>query len=181
MFIELNQRSNKWLLFGGYNYQKANISCFLKEIREKLNIYKVKYENILLLGNFNSEVGENEMSEFCQDYNLKNLIKEPTCFKNPENPSCIDLILTNKKGSFCDTKLIETGLSDYHKMTVTVPKRYFKKQSPTIITYINYSKIDISIFRENVKMTLEDHKVNGKMTYDEFKESFLVQVEKYDR
>ena len=180
MFIKLNLRSNKWLLFDGYNNQKANISCFLKEIREKLNIYAVKYENILLLGDFNSEVGENEMSEFCQGYNLKNLIKEPTCFKNPENPSCIDLILTNKKGRFCDTKVIETGLSDYHKMTVTVLKRYFKKQSLTIITYRNYSKIDTSIFRENVKITLEDRtKGNGKMTYDEFKESFLAQVEKY--
>ena len=78
MFIELNLRSNKWLFFGGYNNQKENISCFLKEIREMLNIYTVKYENILLLGDFNSEVGEHEMSEFCQDYNLKNLIKEPT-------------------------------------------------------------------------------------------------------
>ena len=50
MFIELHLRSNKWLLFDGYNNQKANISCFLMKIREKLNIYKVKYENILLLG-----------------------------------------------------------------------------------------------------------------------------------
>ena len=124
---------------------------------------------------FNSEVGENEMSKFCQAYNLKNLIKEPTCFKTPENPSCIDLILTNKKGSFCYTKVIETGLFDYHKITVTVLKR-----SPTIITYRNYSKIDTSLFRENVKIILENHtKVNGKMTYDEFKESFMAQVEKY--
>ena len=120
------------------------------------------------------------MSEFCLDYNLKNLIKEPTCFKTPENPSCIDLIRTNKKGSFCDTNEIETGLSDYHKMTVTVLKRYFKKKSPTIITYRNCSKIDTSIFRENVKITLENHiKVNGKKKYDEFKESFMAQVEKY--
>ena len=110
MFIEINLRSHKSLLFGGYNNQKVNILSFLKEIREKLNIYTVKYEDILLLGDFNSEVGENEMSEFCEDYNLKNLVEEPTCFKNPENPSCIDLILTNKKGSFCDTKVIETGL-----------------------------------------------------------------------
>ena len=82
-----------------------------------------------MLGDFNSEVGENEMSEFCQDYNLINLTKEPTFFKNPKNPSCIGLILTNKKGSFCDTKVIETGPSDYHKMTVTVFKRYFNSHN----------------------------------------------------
>ena len=32
--------------------------------------------------------------------NLTSLIKEPTCYKNPDNPSCIDLILTNKPFSF---------------------------------------------------------------------------------
>ena len=26
---------------------------------------------------------------------LKSLIKEPTCYKKPEKPNCIDLILTN--------------------------------------------------------------------------------------
>ena len=35
------------------------------------------------------------MSEFCQTYNLYNLITEPTCYKNPNNPSSIDMILTN--------------------------------------------------------------------------------------
>ena len=27
-------------------------------------------------------------------YKLRNLIKVPTCFKNPENPTCIDLIFS---------------------------------------------------------------------------------------
>ena len=31
---------------------------------------------------------------------LKSVIKEPTCYKNPNNPSCIDLILTDKPRSF---------------------------------------------------------------------------------
>ena len=30
-------------------------------------------------------------------YNLKGLVKQKSCFKNTENPSCIDLILTNSK------------------------------------------------------------------------------------
>ena len=45
--------------------------------------------------------------------NLYSLIKQPTCFKNPENPSCIDLILTNKPNSFQTKCVIETGLSDF--------------------------------------------------------------------
>ena len=41
-------------------------------------------------------------------------------FKNVENPSCIDLILTNRPKSFINATLVEMGLSDFHKMTITV-------------------------------------------------------------
>ena len=45
------------------------------------------------------------------------------CFKNNENPSsCIDLILTNFPKYFQHCMAIESGLSDFHKMRVTVMK-----------------------------------------------------------
>ena len=47
-----------------------------------------------MLGDFNVEV-DNDMKEFCKSYSLKSLVQVPTCFENPENPSCIDLILRN--------------------------------------------------------------------------------------
>ena len=80
-----------------------------------------------MLGDWNSAVNETEMKNFCETYNLENLVKEPTCFKNSENPSSIDIILTNKKHSFQNTTVLETGLSDFHKMTITVLKVLQKK------------------------------------------------------
>ena len=55
---------------------------------------------MLILGDLNSPVHDNEMKQFCDMYNLKNLINEPTCYKNIDNPSSIDVMLTNKKGRF---------------------------------------------------------------------------------
>ena len=75
------------------------------------------------------------MKTLTQIYKLRNLIKEPTCFKNPENPACIDSILTNKSLSFKNTYVIETGLSDFHKMVVAVMKMHFPKMKPQVITY----------------------------------------------
>ena len=43
------------------------------------------------------------------------------------NPTFIDLILTNRSTYFQNTRTIETGLSDLHKMAVTVMKTNFKK------------------------------------------------------
>ena len=94
------------------------------------------------------------MNEFCKTYNLKNLVKGPTCFKNPENPSCIDLILTNHPRSFQGSTLIETGLSDFHKMTLTVMKMHFEKQRPKIIYYRDYKKFNHDDFNREVIQTL---------------------------
>ena len=136
IFLEINIRKSKWLFFGGYNPHKNNISTFFKELGSKFELYLPKYENTLLLGDFNSECTEPLLKEFCEMYNVKNLIKEPTCFENPLNPSSIDVILTNRGGRCQCSRAIETGLSDHHKLTITVLKNIFPKRKPTHSLYI---------------------------------------------
>ena len=87
------------------------------------------------------------MLDFLNIYNLKNLVKQKTCYKNPENPSCIDLILTNSHRSFQNTNVFETGLSDFHKMTVSVLKSHFPKQKPNIVSYRSYKRFRNNSFR----------------------------------
>ena len=84
--------------------------------------YSANYDNLLLMGDFNVNTSELNMRDFCDSYGFKSLIKVATCFKHPENPSCIDLILTNDPLSFQSSGVIETGLSDFNKMIVTVMK-----------------------------------------------------------
>ena len=50
------------------------------------------------------------------------LVKKPTCFTNVNNPSTIGLILTNKNKSFYHTDILETGLSNFHKLVFTILK-----------------------------------------------------------
>ena len=90
------------------------------------------------------------LKDFCNLYLLKNLIKKPTCFKNPENPKTIDLILTNRPRSFCNSDTLETGLSDFHKLTVTVLKMFFKKQSPKVISHRNYKNFSNDLFHTDL-------------------------------
>ena len=72
---------------------------------------------------------------FCEIYKIRNLIKERTYFKNPENPSCIDLILRNKPLSLKNKYVIETGLSDFHKTIVAEMKMHLPKMKSQIISY----------------------------------------------
>ena len=68
------------------------------------------------------------LMNFCDENNLKNLIKVPTCLKNSERPTSIDLMLTNSYKSFQNSCAIEIGLLAFHKMIVTILKTYFQKK-----------------------------------------------------
>ena len=57
-------------------------------------------EPFIIVRDFNTEVTQTIMKVFCNSYEFKNLIKDATYFKNPENSSGIDLILTNNLNSF---------------------------------------------------------------------------------
>ena len=96
---------------------------------------------------------------------MKSPIKELTCYKNPNKTSCVDLILTNKPRSFQHSCVIETGLSDVHKMTVTVMKTFFKKLEPRVLHYRDYKYFENDRFRTGLlsefgKASIEE-KENG--------------------
>ena len=140
LFIELNFRKKKWLLSCSYNPNKNNISNHLQWLRSSLDLYSAKYENIILIGDFKESPEESHMETF---YGLKNLIKVPTCYNNPQNPSCTDLILMNSPFSFQSSGVIETARSDFPKMKVKVMKATFQKLNPKII----HQKLDPKIIR----------------------------------
>ena len=68
-------------------------------------------------------------------FELKFVVIEPTCSKNPQNNSCIDLILSNRLRSFYKSEVIETGLSKFHKMKKKVMKIHFPKAKLHIFSY----------------------------------------------
>ena len=93
---------------------------------------------MLIIGDFNVGIDEPQMKSFCKTYNRTNLIKQPACYKSPDNSTCrssrpevfcekgvfknfakltgknlwqsLDLILTNDQRTFQSTCVIKTGL-----------------------------------------------------------------------
>ena len=125
------------------------------------------YDNIIILGDFNCEMKESMLDEFSSLFNLKNLVKSSTCFKSKINPTCIDLILTNKTNNFKHTCTIETGLSDFHLLTVTVLKSKFKKAPPKVIKYRDFSRYNSSNFHDYVTYSLNNVNLDD-ISFDDF-------------
>ena len=101
------------------------------------------------------------MEQFCASYNLKSLIKKPAWFKSVDNPSCIDLILTNHPKCFQSSGAYETGISDFHKLDFTVLETYFQKAKPRIIKYRNYKYFNNNDFRDELIRELSSNNIQS--------------------
>ena len=107
-----------------------------------------------------------EMSSFCNTFDLTSLIKEPTCYENPDNPSCTDLILTNKPQNSC---VAETGLSDFHQMILTVTKITFQKLKHKVINYRDYKHFNNERFRDDLLSEISNSYLElNNNSFDEF-------------
>ena len=136
LVIEINLKNRKWLLFGIYDPHENMTTTFLRRISLKLDELSLKYENILILGDFNSEMCEEVIQIFCTTYNFTSC-EGSNMLQNIISPSCIDLILTIKSLYFQNTAVVEAGLADLHRPTLTVMKSTFQKQVPKILTHRN--------------------------------------------
>ena len=167
--MELNLRKNKWLLFGSYHPPSQSDEYFFNHVKYGLDIYGKCYDKYMLIIDFNAGESEPCLSQFLFEMNAKNIVKEPTCFKSLSNPNFIDLFITNSSSNFQNTKAISTGLSDFHKMIVSVLKHTFHRSELKELAYGDYKNFDRVIF----KRELED-KLNQQINeYKHFEQIFL--------
>ena len=117
--IEITISKRKWCLTFACRPPYNNKATFFMELNKSLCNIARKYENILIIGDLNInfdnlQMGDthSHMSDLCDTFSLSNLVNGVTCVKSQ--------MLTNRPKSFYNTSSIETGLSDCHKMIVSV-------------------------------------------------------------
>ena len=135
IFVEVNLRSKKWLISGSYNPNVGLIQNHTVNLSKNLDFYSSKYENFISIGDFHPEMTISYLEEICLSYNLKNLIKQTTRFKNIENPTCIDHILANHPK---------------RKLTLTALKVFHAKHKPKIIQYRDFNRFGDQSFRTDL-------------------------------
>ena len=148
---ELTIAKKKWLCLGIYQpAAPENLVSFFEQLTGSLSKEREFYANFIILGDFNIDVKVaarelDKFDEFCDLFNLTNLIRNKTCFTR-NHKSAIDLILTNKPKSFRNTFITEAGLNDFHKLISTFFKTQITLLKPKIVFYRNYKHFEDSIF-----------------------------------
>ena len=114
-----------------------------------------------MVGDFNAKIGEMYLDNFLFQHELQSINKEPTCFKNTNNLSCIDFILTNSPGSFFKTETLFTGLLDFYKLVISVFKATFSMSEPKEIIYRGFKKFSEETFNQELSLKLINQRVSN--------------------
>ncbi len=169
IFFELNINKHKLLLLGTYRPPNQDKDFYFNSISKSMDLYIGNYDRFLLIGDFNTVDTDQTLVDFNQLYDSKNIVREPTCFKNINNPSTIDLIITNNSRSCWNTKAFPNGLSDFHALVVTTLNIKYDKPKPKEVVYRNWRDFDASNFKRDLLVVFS----SGCADYDTFESMFL--------
>ena len=156
---EITISKKRWLCMSVYRPPfSSNIDTFFDELTISLSKAVNKFDNLIVMGDFNIDVtkencsGFDKLEELCNTFNLTNFIKSETCYTN-NHKSTIDLFFKNKPLSFQGTSSTKTGLSDCHKLISTFMSSFVSRLKPKNVFFRNYKKFDETRFLSDLKNT----------------------------
>ena len=117
------------------------VNNFTFDIGKVLDSYIGNYDNFLINGDWTLKLLK---PQYMNSTIVVICIVYVYLLKNPGKPSFIDLFLTNSPRSFQNTKKIEMGLSDLHKLVVKILELFLPNNQPKVITYRDYQSLDNS-------------------------------------
>ena len=122
--VAVNLRKRKRFLNYPYNPHQNSISNHLECLNHLIDEYGSSFDNFIFIGDFSVSTNHNSMISFCDLSILRNLINIRTCYKNFDDLTSIDLILTNGPSYFQCNTAFDAGLSGFHLLTIV-----FKNES----------------------------------------------------
>ena len=133
-------------------FVEIGLLCKSQQVKDIL-ISRLTYTSkvdVNTMSNLNNHIGS-----FCKKCSFIfiarwNSPKQIWSFKNPNDTSFIDNFLTNRYQNFQNPTTVFTGLSDFHKIVVTVMKISFPKGRPNQITFRDYKTFFFFKISQNI-------------------------------
>ena len=163
LFAELNFGKNKWLLCRMYHPPQPD-QYFFNALDKALDVYS-NDENVILIGDFNSQIGEKRLDTFFYiSVSQQISIKNQHIIRAQKIQAAQVLFCPRRKSVFKRNTLF-TELTDFHKLVLSVIKTAFPKSKPKEITYRNFKNVSEENFYQELRTNLgEKCKKNYKET-----------------
>ena len=154
--IVIHVKLNRYNLFFICVYKPPNVNnAHLKSaIEEMMNKCNLESEYVYFIGDMNVNFGNNNnaLTETLNSFDLKQMIKDPTCFKSIQNPTLIDIIITSRPKSIVKTMNIPLGISDFHNFiggSIKIPRPNDERK---LITYRSFKHFNDKAYQDELEI-----------------------------
>ena len=150
IILDLCIRKKKWIFLIIYKSPKVNDKIFTRKFEICLEKALDISNDIVVMGDINfNMMYENPFSNICNNFDLSNLIAEPTCFKGV--PSLLDVFMVNNTRRFKNTLNISCPISDHHNLICSATKCHLPPQVPKLIYYRSMKQFNLEQFLINLE------------------------------
>jgi hypothetical protein len=155
MVVEVIMKKQRWFFIIIYRPPDVSIVYLRSAIDYMCMRCQAISQTMFILGDLNVDFcKENNPLEYVlNDYSLINVIKGPTCFKNPNAPTLNDVILTNCPRRLTSTLNVCIGVSDHHNQIEAATRMYVPKIEKKVICYRSYKHFNESAFLDELHQT----------------------------
>jgi hypothetical protein len=100
IIIEVTINKEKVFFILLYKPPSASDECLTDLMSVVLDKCLALCKTYFIIGDLNIDLGQQQhsLNDIFDAYDLKNIVTEPTCFRNVHNPSLLDPIITNSPG-----------------------------------------------------------------------------------
>ena len=156
IIIEATLRiKERWIYVVGYKPPGIPEMAFYDVFSTLCDLILQESQNIVILGDYNCDfMTDNPLKDICENFDLHNLITDPTCFKN-QNGSLIDLCLVSHPVRFKKSLNLDCWLSDWHNFICITSKLFAPHKKPYVIRYRSFKNFVDEYFIRDLYHLLE--------------------------
>ena len=152
ILIEFDFKKFKLTLICVYKNPNVQKDIFVNHLSNLYDKILMNNKETMLLGDVNIDMakGDNIIEkQICTIYDLKNIIKSPTCFKS-ESGTLIDPIIVSNTHRMCNSFNIVCGESDFHNLVGCMLRHNFPAIKPHRIHYRSYKNFNESNLKKDI-------------------------------
>ena len=146
--VELNIKGDKWIIVNMYKKPQTPNAMVSNCVDNVLTLCTQSAPNVILCGDFNINMlsKNNCIQDTLDIHGARNIVKDP----KGNDPTLLDLVITNVHKRIINVCCIESGLSDFHKMVCFATKANAPTKIKTIVKYRGYRKFDQEKFEQDL-------------------------------
>ena len=153
IILETCLKGEKIFFIAVYKPPNVKNECLSSFLETVCTICLCESKSIYVMGDLNVDHSSkpHALTETLNVLNVKNIIKGPTCYKNPQSPTLLDVILTNTPNRIAETINATLGISDFHNFVGAATKMGAPQLFPKTITYRSMKNFDELKYVNDIK------------------------------